>query len=226
MANLARIINMNATVRAEMAPSLNAAFSEIHDACNLWPVVLNQAETAAAGIGPAVSGGSRTLEESYAAGSGPSSDHYEDNALGHAAVDINNQRTLRNILGTRFESILAAHGWRNIDISGNPFPVEPWHFANHDSISQAASAISAISLERLTDMSVLHIHPVINADQYKLPFLLWNEVTFAATGLDQHARDNLVALGVAEGAPVTSMQVDEADTFRAAVWNAKLLPGK
>lgn len=138
MVVLAPILYSNATISGRHAPSLNAAFKELFAASRIKPQVLNTAESIAAGLTP-VSGGSRTLAESILAGSGAASDHYENNAAGHAAADINNQRDLRNALGDdRFEAILAGHGWHNIQIDGSPFPTEPWHFANHDATPQTA----------------------------------------------------------------------------------------
>jgi hypothetical protein len=139
MANLAPILYSNATVSAPHAPSINAAFKELYDLCGIKPQVLNAAESEAAGFGY-ISGGSRDLAQSNAAGTGAASDHFESNAEHHAAVDINNQRAFRNALGDAvFEGVLAKHGWHNITIDGAPFPTEPWHFANHDAVPQRAS---------------------------------------------------------------------------------------
>jgi hypothetical protein len=82
-------------------------------------------------------GGARTKAQCTALGtSWTVSDHYEDRPA--RAVDIDNHRRFRNINAAAFEWILAMHGWHNITISGEPFPEEPWHFANHDSHPQQA----------------------------------------------------------------------------------------
>lgn len=112
------------TINARHAPSIEAAFKELYKASGIVPIVSQ-------------GGGSRTLAEAIAVGTGAASDHYQDNAKGRAAVDINNQRTFRNWNEPVFEATLAKWGWRNITIDGVPFPSEPWHFANHDIIPAA-----------------------------------------------------------------------------------------
>jgi len=53
-----------------------------------------------------------------------------DHVLGRA-IDIFNQREFRDHNEPEFLRILGDHGWHNVDISGQPFPREPWHFAKH-----------------------------------------------------------------------------------------------
>lgn len=59
----------------------------------------------------------------------PASPDLSDHCKGRAC-DIGNQRAFRNIDEADFIAILAEHGWHNVNTSGNPFPSEPWHFAN------------------------------------------------------------------------------------------------
>jgi hypothetical protein len=98
------------------APSLNAAFRELYLAAGRPPIVKSPL------------GGKRTLWEAIKLGTGARSDHYKGRA-----VDIDNQRWFRNWNEARFISILAKYGWRNVQIDGRPFPLEPWHFANQSS---------------------------------------------------------------------------------------------
>jgi hypothetical protein len=95
------------------APSINAAFRELYLASGMAPRVKSPL------------GGRRTLAQAIKLGTGARSDHYKGRA-----VDIDNQRWFRNWNEARFISILAKYGWRNVQIDGRPFPLEPWHFAN------------------------------------------------------------------------------------------------
>lgn len=136
MANVKTIPGSSAVVRAEHFDSLMAAFGEVQAASGILPRVLGAAE-----VRDGIPGGGRTLVEANRAGSGAASDHYIDNAKGHAAVDIDNQRAIRNKIGSaRFEAIMAKHGWRNIQINGAPFPSEPWHFARHVTVGAPAAS--------------------------------------------------------------------------------------
>lgn len=107
------------TINSRHAPSIEAAFRELLEASGIMPIVSS-------------GGGSRNLADAIAVGTGAASDHYESNAKGRAAIDLYNQRAFRNWDEPRFESIMARYGWWNITIGGDPFPSEPWHFANHD----------------------------------------------------------------------------------------------
>lgn len=126
MVNLVPIINSTETISSDAAPSLNAAFTELHQLFGFWPVVFSPY------------GGARTKAECLQEGlSWEISDHYEG-AIGRAAVDIDNQRTFRNIDQKLFIDTLEKHGWHNMTTEGKDFPREPWHFANH-SIVPASS---------------------------------------------------------------------------------------
>lgn len=127
MASLVTIPGTIATVREGHATTLFAAFADLKKVTGVQPMVLAKSQTE-----DGISGGSRTLAEAIKAGTGKSSDHYEDNALGRSAVDIDNQLYFRNVIGTAFEAILGKYGWHNMTIDGAPFPSEPWHFATHD----------------------------------------------------------------------------------------------
>lgn len=115
---LAPITHSKETIGAEHAESLNAAFAEIFGLCDFWPVVLTPY------------GGARTVAEQEKINPNISpllSDHVK-----RRAVDINNQRAIRNKIGSiKFEAIMAKHGWHNMQVNGKPFPLEPWHFATH-----------------------------------------------------------------------------------------------
>lgn len=126
------IIYNNATINARFSAAINGAFKELFAASGIRPVVYAGWETS-----DGIPGGSRTLLEAIRAGSGPRSNHYENNP--YAAVDINNQRQFRNWDEGRFLAILAKWGFHNVQINGAPFPSEPWHFANQSDnpISQA-----------------------------------------------------------------------------------------
>jgi len=114
---MATIIYSTEDIGDAYAPSLNAALEEIHAASGIIPSVLSPL------------GGLRTLAQELALHGSPQSDHVKGRA-----VDINNQRQLRNWNEPKFLAILAAHGWHNIQIDGAPFPAEPWHFANHSTV--------------------------------------------------------------------------------------------
>lgn len=119
MANLAPIVNSAETINADFQSSINAAFTELHNLFGFWPVVL------------APNGGARTQAQCDALGTPWAvSDHYED-AQGRAAVDIDNQSTFRARNEALFLNTLAKYGWSNIQVNGQPFPREPWHFAKH-----------------------------------------------------------------------------------------------
>ncbi len=111
------IIYSAETIGDAYAPSLNAAFAQLRAASGITPVVLRPY------------GGDRTLAEQRAISPAVRDPSTSDHVKGRA-VDIDNHRALRNKLGGWFELILASHGWRNIDLSGRPFPSEPWHFAS------------------------------------------------------------------------------------------------
>src|SRR4051812_30670389 len=114
MPNLAPIINSAETIAAAFQPSIDAAFVELEAAFAFWPVVL------------APNGGARTAAECDALGTSHLiSDHWEL-AVDRAAVDIDNHRRFRDINETLFLSILAKHGWHNMNTSGAPFTTEPW----------------------------------------------------------------------------------------------------
>lgn len=107
------------TISAAAAPSINAAFAQIHAESDIKPIVLHPY------------GGARTKAECIHEGlSWTISDHYEA-AAGRAAVDIDNQEQLRHWNQARFLQIMADHGWHNMTTTGAPFPKEPWHFAKH-----------------------------------------------------------------------------------------------
>lgn len=123
---MAIIANTSEDIGDAYVTSINAAFAELKARSGIQPKVLSPY------------GGRRTLAEqkyiSPAVSNPASSDHPKGRA-----VDIDNQRTLRNAISSAtFEGILANHGWRNIDLSGHAFPSEPWHFANHGTGSAAA----------------------------------------------------------------------------------------
>lgn len=113
---MAAIAHSTENIGDAYAPSLNAAFADLASAFGFWPVVL------------APYGGARTVAEQRAINPAISpllSDHVKGRA-----VDINNQRSFRNVNQKLFLSILANHGWRNVQVNGAPFTAEPWHFAN------------------------------------------------------------------------------------------------
>lgn len=143
MANLAPIIYNTESISARHAPSLNAAFKELFDLSGIRPRVLSP------------DGGARTKEECIALGLDWSlSDHYEDSPKGRAAFDLDNQRTFRNWNGPLFVATLAKYGWRNIQINGQPFPSEPWHFANHDITPAGSTGAPFPNTESETDMAL------------------------------------------------------------------------
>ena len=153
MAALAPIIYNNETIQARYAPSLNAAFKELRAASGITPIVT------------APDGGARTAAEQQALASVAQwwlSDHYEDNSQGYAAIDLYNQRAFRNWDEARFIQIMANRGWLNIDISGNPFPSEPWHFANHGRYALAGG--SATLIDESTGDDNMMIFWACNAD--------------------------------------------------------------
>lgn len=117
------------TINADAAPSLNAAFEQIHAESGIKPIVLHP-----------YGGGRTEAQQAHLVSIGKSdtmnSDHRED-FEGRAAADIDNQHQLRAWNEARFLQIMADHGWHNMTTSGKPFPTEAWHFAVHG-ISPAA----------------------------------------------------------------------------------------
>lgn len=110
------------------APSINAAFSELFQASGVVPRVLSPY------------GGFRTIAQQRAISPGVTNPASSDHVKGRA-VDINNHRTFRNWNTSRFLAILGKYGWRNVQISGAPFPTEPWHFANQSSNPQGSAGV-------------------------------------------------------------------------------------
>ena len=116
---------------------------------------------------------------------------------------------------------------------------ELWHFSDpnwplmpiiktNTSTSGNGTAIPvtpAADIERSIAMGVLKLHKVINATQAKQPWLVSNEITLRYALLDQHGHDNLLAMGVEEGAPISTTTMDEIDSYRGALWPANLLAG-
>jgi hypothetical protein len=120
---LSQIINSAETINSDAAPSLNAAFTELHALFGFWPVVL------------APDGGARTkAQQAHLVAIGKSdtmnSDHREDFPT-RAAADIDNHRRFRDINEPLFEATLEKHGWFNMTNDGEPFTREEWHFAKH-----------------------------------------------------------------------------------------------
>lgn len=124
------------------APSLNAAFRELYLASGRAPLVKSPL------------GGRRTLWQAIRLGTGSRSDHYKGRA-----VDIDNQRWFRNWNEPRFLGILAKHGWRNVQINGDPFPREPWHFANqsaHPAGSPGVLLPGEVTTRRRSTMTTMY----------------------------------------------------------------------
>jgi len=135
------------TIREDAAPSLNAAFAQIHAESGIKPIVLRDY------------GGARTeAQQAHLVSIGESdtmnSDHREDALPGHAAADIDNQVKLRAWNEGRFVQIMADHGWHNMTNTGAPFPKEPWHFATHNPITTASTNVHPL-LKGLPDMELV-----------------------------------------------------------------------
>ncbi len=123
------------------ADSLNAAFLEIYQVSGIKPRVLR------------TDGGARTKLQCDRRGlSWTISDHWEGAWIerGRAAVDIDNQREIRNKIGdAKFESIMRNHGWENVTVTGDDFPQEPWHFATRK------SWLAGLDIEPLTEGAIM-----------------------------------------------------------------------
>lgn len=140
---MANILFSTAQIGDAYAPSLNAAFQQIYEESGIKPVVLSPL------------GGERTIAQEKSVGGTGASDHVKKRA-----VDINNQRQLRNWNQTRFLAIMAQHGWHNVTEAGTPFQNEPWHFANQSStpaggnvnpINNETSELMSFKLAYVTD---------------------------------------------------------------------------
>lgn len=108
------LYNPTVQIGDNYGPSLNAAFAQLRTESGIIPLVL------------APYGGTRTPAQETAIHGPADSDHVKQRA-----VDINNQRIIRNWNEPRFLIIMSAHGWYNMTVTGQPFPTEPWHFATH-----------------------------------------------------------------------------------------------
>lgn len=117
---MATIVYNAENIADAYAPSLNAAFVDLYNASGIRPRV----------IAPYGAWSSAAIDAAYGIkGRGSGSDHYKGRA-----VDIYNWSDIANrITLTRMKAILAARGWRNIQVNGDAFPTEPWHYANHSS---------------------------------------------------------------------------------------------
>lgn len=117
------------------APSLNAAFEEIYQASGVKPRV----------IAPYGAASSPAIDRAHGIkGRGPNSDHYKARA-----VDIANYAWIERVIGRReLQAILARHGWDNVQSNGDPFPTEPWHFANRSVRPQGGTATPLPSQSR------------------------------------------------------------------------------
>lgn len=168
MADLVPIPGCSATIRRGHYASIAALFAELQSLTGIVPQVLDTAETIAAGITPQVSGGSRPLSECLAVGSSAASDHFEDNSFGRSAIDLNNHRDFRAALGdTGFTTVMNKHGWFNMDISGNDFAREPWHWATHfpeDTTTTAGTGASPFSTVQEEDEFMIYKSTTASAD--------------------------------------------------------------
>lgn len=127
--DLAPIINSSESIALAYAPSLNAAFVELWQHFGFWPEVREPL------------GGARTYAEQLQLVREDSRNTMSSDHLKGRAVDIWNHQRFRNAGVSAFIQILAAHGWRNVQVNGRPFPSEPWHFANQSATPAGGMAI-------------------------------------------------------------------------------------
>lgn len=119
-------------VDSRFIKSLNATIDAWHTWSGVWAVIL------------APYGGDRTAAEQHRINPGQAfSDHLLSSAaLARAAADIDNWRAIilagakRHRLTyeqakAQYYAIAAAHGWKNQQTNGKPFPAEGWHLAKH-----------------------------------------------------------------------------------------------
>lgn len=132
---MAAIVYSTAQIGDAYAPSLNAAFTQIYQESGIKPIVLSPL------------GGERTLAQEKSVGGTAASDHVKKRA-----VDIDNQRQLRNWNQARFLAIMAFWGWRNVTEGGTPFTKEPWHFANQSSQPAGGGAVPINTEQKVLDM--------------------------------------------------------------------------
>lgn len=193
MANLAPIINSAEQIGAAYAPSLNAAFRELHAIFGFWPIVR------------APNGGARTKEECIALGtSWRVSDHYEEKGR---AVDIDNHRRFRDRNEILFMATMVKHGWRNVQINGKPFPSEPWHFANH-STAPAGGGGTPIT-ERRPNVTTLY-----NKINTPMVALAGDSAGTPANWLETADKD-LIEDWIAQHGPFAVVSASTWDSFKA-----------
>lgn len=135
---MATILYSTEDIGDAYAPSLNAAFTQIFAESGIKPQVL------------APVGGARTSAQEKALGGTDASDHVKKRA-----VDINNQRELRNWNQARFLAIMASFGWHNVTEQGTPFPTEPWHFANQSSTPTGGGSTPIDTDKEDEDMEII-----------------------------------------------------------------------
>lgn len=128
------IIYSSEDIKDAYAPSLNAAFRAVYEASGIAPRV----------VAPYGAWSSPAIDRAYGIkGRGPASDHYKGRA-----VDIANYAAIASAIGlSRLKAIMAAHGWRNVQVNGDDFSSEPWHYANHSSTPAGGAGIPIVEDE-------------------------------------------------------------------------------
>lgn len=174
------IVNSSERVGSRYERGLNRAHTRIHAASGLWPVILSPY------------GGDRTDSEQFhlmAIGKTNVPPWLTDHSVrknGGRAEDMNNWQAIEARIGrTRLHAIMAAEGWYNQTINGEPFPAEGWHYACHKSLAWLLARTAKVTLSGV----VAGVLPNARLDESMDLFLSTNEVApYLSTDLPSNGK--------------------------------------